>query len=461
MSLRWISDISSLDFKRAILEDFDNYHFILQKKNNLINTKIGDHTTSFRLNVVRNILRDFERKLAENDAAISLCRKLMTKDVQALLSPDIYRDGHNHGLMADVAILNAIKDLNDSKLDLHIEHVVKRGMATLRNMYTTNSITKEHSISYQEYNYPIAVDFLKSCEMVGIDAGQLVGSNLTKSTRELLYFFTRKNGEFFPLGDSFRIPNQLIRKAHPELNPDDELIRNTGTSGHRIFCVDGFFSYIRQTDESRLHFVATCNWHSGNHKQDDDLSFCLEIDGTLIFDDSGYTDFSSRTVANTLRESSQHSSIRIEGRPFLPRNPSNGQSKIQHWSEDTNGFSLSATHERIEGIQVRRTFVLSRNHLDLFDEIDLLRAPDEQLCSFHDFIFAPDINAKPEGPVLHITKRGQRLGILIAHAHDGEWQQQEVAYIPAKRSELSKTTRYSYYAPLRAHRAFSFIYYSI
>jgi len=458
VSLRWTNELALPD-KKKILEDFYNYHYVMRKRNTLINTRAGDHTTSFRLNILRSLLIESKKSPAQFEGIAALCYKLMMEDVETLLSPEIYRRGHNHGLMADIAVLNAISELNISELTPHLRPVAQRGLATLLDMYTENFITKEHSISYQEYNYPIAIEFVKLCEKLNVETDAHIAGRLTEATRKILLFFTRKNGEFFPLGDSFRLPNKLIRTAHPELNPDKQLLNKTGSNGFRVFCSDGFFAYIMQTSRSRIHFVATCSWHSAHHKQDDELSFCLELDGDLIFDDSGYTDFCSRSTANTLRESSQHSAIRIKGRAFSPRSSSNGKSKIVHWKEDAHGFNLLASHERIEGIQLQRSFTLARNHLELQDEIKFQKEEISQQYSFHDFVLAPDVDARIDGRVLHITKQDRELGMLISQSHDGEWQREEIAYIPTKRSELRTTKRYSYFAPACARRSFSFLYY--
>jgi len=334
-------------------------------------------------------------------------------------------------------------------------------MLTLHGMYTGNGITKEHSISYQEYNYPVALEFLELAERFGNKDGKEWKKRLTTATQNFLAFFTRQNGEFFPLGDSFRRPNSLIRSSHPEVIPPPDLLSRIGTTGHRIMCIDGFFAYVRRDARPHTHFVATCTWHSANHKQDDDLSFCLELNGKLIFDDSGYTDFGTRETSTTLRNSDQHSAIRIDGAPYRRRTDADASSKILHYAERAGGFNMAATHSRICGARITRTFELSETSLHLNDHISVDETLGIERCSLHDFVLAPGIRGNIAGPLLHLSTSEGEIGILVSHANDGVWTEQHILHIPFKRSETGQTTRFTYRAPICSNRRFSFIYYGI
>ncbi|AFO47238.1 heparinase II/III domain-containing protein [Pseudomonas putida] len=433
LSLRWLTKSIPLKKRHLVLMDFFEFHYKNKNQNDMIGTRLGDHTTSIRLSHIDKMIDDFD--LAGETEAVALCKELMIADVNTLLSAEVYRHGHNHGVMADTAILESSERLgylDDEKL----RSVAIRGAKSLASIFDSEGVTQEHSISYQEYNYPVAIKFLNASEKYKEQISQVPTQGLPEACKEILSFFTRSNGEYFPVGDSFRLPNKNIRSDHPEIDSAPQSVHVDGSTPKSYF-KNGFFAYINTIEGKRFHFTSCCSWNSSHHKQDDDLSFCLELDGDLIFDDPGYSDQADRVTNDYLRSSCHHSVVTISGKPYLPRNKTNHKSLFKKSSVDSSGFILSGSHQRIPGVKVSRDFVLSGKKLTITDEV--ISEAKEQVE--HGFVLSPLIEVRIRNSALFLYKGYRLIGSLECDSTHGEWAISRINYIPANRSEISHTMR--------------------
>ncbi|OWT73391.1 hypothetical protein CEY05_19875 [Achromobacter sp. HZ34] len=312
--------------------------------------------------------------------------------------------------------------------------------------------------------------------------------------------FTRSNGQFFPLGDSFRLPNRAILEAHPEIDPALVGTAEAGAGPERIYCKGGFFSYSRGAGAARVHFVATGSWNSGRHKQDDDLSFCLELAGNMIFDDPGYSDSAKPDVAKLLGSADVHSVVTVQGRPFGDRGQGPSGSSLREWSCHAGGFELRGSHSRIPGVIVRRCWTLTGNRLTLTDWIrvsdkvgagkmgsaegdvgasagrregDGRSGPDRpdrpdgrsgldgQAClGMHGFVLSPAVTfAEIDAGILILLKcDGRAVGVLRATDDSGGWSAATIPHVGTDRRQVGRTTRLVYTAPARFGHTFEFTF---
>jgi len=452
LSLRWMHELPLAE-QANLLQNFYTFHFILNQSNNMVNTRLGDHTTALRLEHVCKLRRDF---IANNEQHMAtLCERLMHEDITALLSAKVYHAGHNHGVMADTAILEALKQFPPSDPTIR-ESVIQRGLASQAQLYTDEGITREHSISYQEYNYPIVARFLQAIEGDITDKHQTSNikhpdklQKLAQGCRKVLKHFTRSNGQFFPLGDSFRLPNANIRQQYPEI-----ILDTSEQSGEQMFCKGGFFSYSRGTAVQRLHFVATACWYSGNHKQDDDLSFCLELNGAMVFDDPGYTDFATPEVTQSLRIADVHSSVTVQENPFGSRQDTPVGTAFTDWSQHARGFMLHGRHARIPGMIVNRSWYLSDNRLTIIDSIE--GEITDTLMGQHAFVLGPDLKFVIIDKRIHLLRDDHLVGVLAAGDDSGSWSAITVPYVDENRANVGQTIRLIYTAPAHIGHSFDF-----
>jgi len=445
LSLRWFGR-APLAVQVAFLHDFYIFHFLQKRPNSMVGTRLGDHTTALRLESVGGL---HSKSIQVGDQrTVGLCERIMRKDIATLLSPKVYRAGHNHGVMADTAILEALDRLQPTDQNIR-KAVVRRGMESQAQLFDEEGITREHSISYQEYNYPVVMRFLQAAARDLIDNQQSKQQKLAHATREILAHFTRSNGQFFPVGDSFRLPNEDIRKQYPEIDPCN--INLDG--GERLFCKGGFFSYFRDTIAPRLHFVATACWNSGYHKQDDDLSFCLELDGNMVFDDPGYTALISTDALYSLSNADIHSGVTVLRTKFGSRTHEPSGTGFQDWSQHVRGFVLRGSHTRVPGFVIGRCWCLTSNRLVIIDSIRG-QITDETM-SQHSFVLAPALKFVEIDRRIHLLRDDSLVGVLKADDESGSWRAAMVPHV-GEDASLGQTVRLTYTAPACLGHSFDF-----
>lgn len=450
LSLRWLIKSVPLETKRAVITSFYDFHCQKKKANDMVGTRIGDHTTSIRIDEILRLRNEF--LAADDREVVGYCEEILRLDMETLLSEKVYRSGHNHGVMADTSLLNAISTVGHPDKGV-VQYIISRGLKSLQSIFDSSGLTQEHSISYQEYNYPVANKFIKAASRFDSLNTDFDKIDLLGATKKLLNFFTRTNGEYIPVGDSFRRSNESIRKMYPEIVPSDEEVVSLGLPNNRLFCENGFFSYVKQSDtRRRIHFVSVCAWHSANHKQDDDLSFCLELDGQMIFDDPGYSDQVDKETTNALRNADHHSTVSVENAEYSNRGKTNGESNFTEWYETDEGFILAGQHQRMSGLKVSRRFELTNNSLRISDCI----STTGESVSEHGFVLAPDIHIRIESGGVWLYREYSVLGVIKPDEFDGQWVVTTIHYIGNDRHNLAQTLRVAYKAPIKSERKFSF-----
>ncbi|OZI75712.1 heparinase II/III domain-containing protein [Bordetella genomosp. 2] len=435
MSLRWINPEILGENLLTVLRSFYNFHCVKEINNPYYNNLRGDHTATIRLQQLITFRRYYESK--DDVPGVGLCNRLIIRDIANLQSPTMYRAGHNHGLMADIALLDLYEADHRYRPKINKEKILERGINTLKQMFDPTGITREHSVSYQEHNYPLARDFLK--HYTSLKGNSAYAPALTSNTRQLLAFALRDCGEYFPLGDSFRQPNNSILSACTEIKESDKVREQIGKEGNRLYCAGGMFFYKRKsTANTNLHFAATCAWNSHNHKQDDELSFCLEINGKMLFDDVGYTVYRNN-LDTKLRDADAHNTVTIMGESFCDRTEYAQGSALVEWEETASGFHLLAKHERIKGYEIKRQFRLSNNTLDVEDTIQ--SSSEKQFTSIHTFILNPKIEPKVTSNFADLICEGRLIARISAPAHQGKWDTAEQIYVGTNRFEYIHTRK--------------------
>lgn len=371
-SLRWLPTVKKLTDVERILNDFYDFHCVRKQKNPYYNQKTGDHTAAIRL----GILTQFWRRFADISqvSGQSICQRLLAAEVVNLQLPTMYREGHNHGLMVDLALLRFIEEVPEKQAWVDVDLVLARSSATVDAMWHSSGLSKEHSVSYQEYNLPLTVEYFERLESLGLQArAQIDLAKVLDESRRFLGFALRGNGEYFPLGDSFRLPNEKILNkvfglaGQPETDAASLLAPAAAAEG--VYANEHFFIYRRRLNGQRIHFAATCCWDSHNHKQNDELSFCLEVDGVTLFDDPGYTEFMPWEDMLRLKNEVSHSTIIMNGQPWSDVQAANGRSKITEFSTSASGFRLLMTMERYAGYAFTREIVFADGELTVSDRV--------------------------------------------------------------------------------------------
>lgn len=384
MSLRWISKKNEGEVYQA-LHSFYVFHLKKKVANKVYNTLRGDHTAAIRLEVLIDIFEMYEG----NEKISFIVRSLINQDVSNLQKDDMYRAGHNHGLMVDIALLKAY-EFSSFRKKINLENVVNRSLITLEGMWHRDGFTKEHSVSYQEYNLPISIEaislvkrYLKNDDAIAKMKG------VAEFSQKVLGFCLRKNGEYFPLGDSFRKPNKNILSGVYG-NGDPVLALHPYSTSKGEMLTKGYYFFRNKTSIGDIHFAATCCWESINHKQNDEGAFCLEVDGEIFFDDPGYTTAHSKEVTSFLKSEEAHSTITIVGKEWGNRAKVNSRSFIE---KDINDQKLRMRHSRIVGFNFERIVSIVSNEISIKDTIARCEVGDaEKEVVNYRFVLSPSVN---------------------------------------------------------------------
>lgn len=208
-SLRWLLAEKNIDLIESILIDFYKFHCVKRNNNPYYSELRGDHTAAIRTGVLVKLMRVFETSKCVSGSGI--CRRLLHEEVRNLQSHQMYRAGHNHGLMADIALLSLIKDVPEFRERVDVDKVLDRSAKTVSSMWHSSGLTKEHSVSYQEFNLPITVNYFRLISELELEVQlDLKLDDIINESKRFLGFALKKNGEYFPLGESFRLPNLRI-----------------------------------------------------------------------------------------------------------------------------------------------------------------------------------------------------------------------------------------------------------
>ncbi len=355
ISLRWLNE-KNTDFSIIIiLRDFYNFHVRRNISNPSYSSLRGDHSASIRLRKLLYFYNYFEYK--HNLEGRGICHKLIVAELKNMQRDEMYRKGHNHALMLLNSLLECFLECKIYRNYINIDKICARFNETLKIMWD-NGVTTEHSVSYQEYNYLITLESIELLEKLNIKS-IISKDKLIGETKLLLNAFVRNNGEYIPLGDSFR----AIK--YSQLEQKGIFIEKEKGNNLEIYANKHFFVF----KNNHTHFATTCTWNSNHHKQNDELSFVFEVDNNIFFDDPGYTDFADKDVIDFLQSEIAHSTITIEDISWNDKIKSNSKSIINSYQYSQDGFEVYSECERIENVFMKRKFILNKHLLTIEDEI--------------------------------------------------------------------------------------------
>ncbi len=358
LSLRWLGEVKSESVKKRIFSSFVAYHeFSEQRKSKYYLGKQADHTASIRLVVLLELLNVFK---TDEALAASLKRELL-KNIRSCLK-ETYKENNNHGLMVDKAILQCLFEDSDllKKHENDVGFVIARMQKQLDGIFDKDGFCKEHSISYQEYNLGTALgllEIMKKGAGLGFDDQitdlyERVG-RIKEASRKALGFLLKDDGTYITVGDSFPEPKSaILNKAFGSKDPHIALYPESKEEG---FFYNGTLG-VSVYRSAVIHLVFNASWHSYVHKQNDDLSIYLRVNGEDVFVEGGYSDLITRDEINTMSEY-LHSTIIPDGKSWLRRGETKkGFSRMNVPCFDTARRSclFSAAHTRVEGAILER-----------------------------------------------------------------------------------------------------------
>lgn len=289
MSLKWLK----LFEPSFILTHLNHFIDELKKRKSYNYYFANDHASCERLRFFGHVLESIK---PSPDFNIDEFNRLIQKHLEKL-STVLYATRHNHGMMTDLALLEFVSKHESFDPHNHYFKVArKRFNCQLDWLWAPDGGTREHSLSYQEFNLFVLLKFLDIShpkqEHNLIETKEKIKKIIQKA-QTLLYYALQDNGRLFPLGDSFNSQPKifLYKKLDEKKLLSSQLKQNLADKDytHKGFLLlkqSGFF-VLR---DHNFHMIQSACWFSPVHKQEDDLSFCLNLNKSQIFVDPGYSD---------------------------------------------------------------------------------------------------------------------------------------------------------------------------
>lgn len=430
-SLRWITSLKR-EVKEAVVIDFYNYHVVKKKKNPYYNTRRGDHAIAIRIGVFSEIRKGFD----SSSKVCPLIDELLNNDISTLLREDVYQE-NNHGLMADVAIIRAINEGCSLSSDVS-SLVYKRLYATLSKMYDEEGVCLEHSISYQEYNLSILAD-IKEIVPAGSFVHPFIDKVLVKSKQVLGSFFLN-NGQYIPIGDSFRLPNKkILNKVYGDENPIEAFSPFSHDSGV-FYSQSGYFAIRNEIEGSHLSLVS--GWNSKVHKQNDELSIFLYHKEHIVFDDPGYTDFKPWDEIIDLKSEKWHSNFWVEGYEWSDVCASPVGSEITLLNEYP--ASVLAKSSRQKGFDLSRSLRVDKKKILITDTVDC--ESEVSFIARHQFLLSDVFSIIYDDVVVLLSKFDKEEVARIKVVGRGRWEVQKGKRVDSDRRRLSSAELLVYFS---------------
>jgi hypothetical protein len=250
--------------------------------------KYADHTASIRIKILVKILGN-----DLNEDIHKVISVEVSKTFKSIYDGDTYAPGRNHALMCDLALLACSQKVGAN--NEIINNIKNRLIENIKSIFDIQTgACKEHSISYQEFNLSLIQNALNeisslSSEIINkeeLEFLNIIYLRVKRFSKYILYSSWLKGYGYLPIGDTFSSCKPNILKKVFNVNNPGELFKDDLLP--IVFFSKSFGVYLYKTQFIQLSLQNS--FHSNIHKQNDDLSITLSINGDPFFIDGGYDD---------------------------------------------------------------------------------------------------------------------------------------------------------------------------
>jgi hypothetical protein len=382
-SLRWIAGYPE-DMQSNIANQFCRYFYKINETTDYLFYlgKYADHTASIRIRILLKLL-DYSM----NKEEYNLINFEFHKTFKSIYDGETYSPGSNHSIMSDLALLNC--SLKIQATNEVVTNIKNRLINNIDSIFNVNTgATKEHSISYQEFNLLLIHNTLNEISALSNDIIknkdiQFINSiyhKVKRFSKFILYSSWLNGFGYLPIGDTFSTckPN-ILKKIFGVKNPNELF---DGEFVPIVFFSKSFGLYILKTEYIQLSLQNS--FHSLIHKQNDDLSITLSINGEPFFIDGGYHDILTRSLQ--LKSTNCHS-MPICKEIKLKNSMDFKSGSLIEISDDM--MSVCAEHSRYGELIIKREISIESGCINIKDTINVF---DQRIIT--QFILAPELKLK-------------------------------------------------------------------
>lgn len=392
----------------------------------------NDHAISERIENLTYLLQaanDLEYELQCHDQVADLVHN----DALLLLEGHRYQARHNHGIIADRAVMLAAVLLGDEDRTNWIDRAIQRLRLQVAHAFGDDGVHCENSF---DYHLTITMLLANCVELLQLlrepYASEL--SNTIDNACEFIAYALKPNQRTPLFGDS-KGATDGTRRIEPYLRllPDShqhiEYVMSAGQSGQRPASLLKHFSsgYVFLRSSFDADSFADATWVSLRagyttrvHKQRDDLAIGLYSKGHDILVDSGMAGYMPHDpVTRHMASVEAHTTTAVEGKSQTLAAASGRKFRIVAAREESNWGQMTASNHAIPGVAIYR-------HLYYLRQSDVLIIHDEFISDVpHTYLqyfkLAPEISLTTpgdEGLTLAIGSTGFVADLIQLAGHD-------------------------------------------
>lgn len=376
-------NVAALDWARIALTSFLEYSGEETRRSTMAAIPSSDHATAARIAALLLYLRACRHHKVDDLEHIATVVDAITLEADWLVDDSHYL-ANNHGLMASLSLLHAAVQLAPAPVAEQYWNTAERRLIELiATAFDKQGMCNENSVGYHRFNYVTyqrVLDFVSAHRPESSLCGTLEAT--LDRARGALQRAVWQNGSVPPLGDSAVYPSGV------------ESINET------TWFKQSGLAFVKVDD---VYLSVTCGAPSEIHKQMDDTSITLRVEGIDIVTDAGsykydYADPYRRAIASSVGHSGAFpAAFDHRLRAELLREFGGFRSEILNLVELDDAVAISCRSWAERGqFSTRRDLLLTRDReLVVVDSVKL-RGPLQGSGSTQRWVFGKTIEARAE-----------------------------------------------------------------
>ncbi len=392
----------------------------------------NDHATAERVENLTLLLRAAD-ELNVDLESYELIFDIVRRDTLLLVDGDLYQSWHNHGIIADRAVLLAAILLQDEDGARWTERAIERLRLQVGHAFGADGVHCENSFDYHLLVTTVLADCVDILRLIG-DPYATELELVLDGACEFIAHALKPSGRTPLFGDSKGSPEGTrridgYRAALPDSAGLVRYVLSKGLDGNRpektVRHFPSGYAFIRSTFEPEGFDDATwislrAGYSTRVHKQRDDLSIGLYSKGHDIFVDSGMTDYMPHDpVTRHMASVAAHTTTGVEGSEQPLAAGLGRKFRIIACRRHESWDYVAASNHAIAGVAIYR-------HLYYLRESDVLIIHDEFISDdphtyLQYFKLSPDVSlVSPdhEGVQLAIGTSGSVADVLQLASYD-------------------------------------------
>ncbi|WP_303951289.1 heparinase II/III family protein [Desulfovibrio piger] len=332
-----------------IINSHYNYIISVLPKNRMLN---NDHALAERIENIVYLYACIKESSIDIQIDEEIFDFLISDAINKLFDPKIYQKNHNHGLIADKALLIGIYFIGNK--DEKINFVVQRLHEQMKYGFYDDGVHKENSFDYHISMLNLLIGCQQALTEMNYKNIQL--NSFINNAKKFCIYALKPNAARPLFGDSKgwvgNHPPQISSYADRQL----DYILSGGKTGDKptelspLFPSSGYL-FFRQHFEYKNFLAATwlslrCGYTTRTHKHRDDMSLCLYSKGVDIFIDPGMYNFLYRHPMRDYMESmAAHTTIGIKDRQYSIASGNGRRFRILYKKHtDSYDYALCSSH---------------------------------------------------------------------------------------------------------------------